>query len=60
MAAGFTSESTVSTLCTALCKDFVFKDWLYKAASVFRDSKVVGQKVMDFVHDFCLAFREEV
>ncbi|KAG9290004.1 hypothetical protein G9A89_010310 [Geosiphon pyriformis] len=57
MAAGFTNKLTAST---SLYKGFVFKDWLYKAASVFEDSKVVSQKIVDFVCDFCLAFREKI
>ncbi|KAG9302011.1 hypothetical protein G9A89_021055 [Geosiphon pyriformis] len=44
----------------ALCKDFVFNDWFFEAVSVFGDLKLAGVKIVDFVHDFCLAFRDEI
>ncbi|KAG9284277.1 hypothetical protein G9A89_002087 [Geosiphon pyriformis] len=28
--------------------------------SVFENSKIAGQKIMDFVHNFCFAFRDEI
>ncbi|KAG9298400.1 hypothetical protein G9A89_000399 [Geosiphon pyriformis] len=55
MAAGFTSKSMA-----ALCKRFVFKEWLREAISVFEDAKLAGQKVVKFVHNLCLAFKDEV
>ncbi|KAG9305697.1 hypothetical protein G9A89_022619 [Geosiphon pyriformis] len=44
----------------ALYKGFVFNDWFFEAVSVFGDLKLAGTKIVDFVHDFCLAFRDEV
>ncbi|KAG9296527.1 hypothetical protein G9A89_015119 [Geosiphon pyriformis] len=41
-----------ASVCVALCKDF--------AVSVFGDLKLAGAKIVDFVHDFCLAFRDEI
>ncbi|KAG9304796.1 hypothetical protein G9A89_016826 [Geosiphon pyriformis] len=49
-----------AAVCTALCKSFVFKDWLYETVLVFRDSKAISQKIVNFVYDFCLAFREKI
>ncbi|KAG9287501.1 hypothetical protein G9A89_023873 [Geosiphon pyriformis] len=47
-------------VCTALYKGFVFKNWLQKAVSVFEDAKIAGQKVVEFVHNLCLVFKDEV
>ncbi|KAG9285890.1 hypothetical protein G9A89_013315 [Geosiphon pyriformis] len=55
------SSCILDTLvCVALCKDFVFNDWFFEAVSVFGDLKLTGAKIVDFVYDFCLAFRDEV
>ncbi|KAG9294995.1 hypothetical protein G9A89_017789 [Geosiphon pyriformis] len=34
--------------------------WRFKVVSVFRDLKIACQKVVEFVQNFCLAFRDEV
>ncbi|KAG9300047.1 hypothetical protein G9A89_018324 [Geosiphon pyriformis] len=47
-------------VCVALCKGFVFNNWFFKAVSVFGDLKLAGAKIVDFVCNFCLAFRDEV
>ncbi|KAG9302946.1 hypothetical protein G9A89_022363 [Geosiphon pyriformis] len=47
-------------VCVALCKGFVFNDWFFETVSVFGDLKLAGVKIVDFVYDFCLAFRDEV
>ncbi|KAG9305880.1 hypothetical protein G9A89_016532 [Geosiphon pyriformis] len=47
-------------VCTALYKGFVFKDWLQKAVFVFGDAKIAGQKIVKFVHNLCLAFRDKI
>ncbi|KAG9298080.1 hypothetical protein G9A89_018163 [Geosiphon pyriformis] len=44
----------------ALCKGFVFNDWFFEVVSVFGDLKLAGAKIVDFVHNFCLAFRDEI
>ncbi|KAG9286810.1 hypothetical protein G9A89_012360 [Geosiphon pyriformis] len=44
----------------ALCKGFVFKDWFHESVSVFKDSRIVGQTIMAFVHEFSLAFWEDI
>ncbi|KAG9303195.1 hypothetical protein G9A89_000730 [Geosiphon pyriformis] len=48
------------SVCVALCKGFVFNDWFFEVVSVFGDLKLAGTKIMDFVRNFCLAFRDEV
>ncbi|KAG9300126.1 hypothetical protein G9A89_000866 [Geosiphon pyriformis] len=48
------------SVCVALCKGFVFNDWFFEAVSVFGDLKLAGVKIVDFVHDFCLAFRDKI
>ncbi|KAG9307576.1 hypothetical protein G9A89_023141 [Geosiphon pyriformis] len=65
-----TSSSSVSqflsfcasnvTVCMALCKGFVFKNWLQKAVFVFGDAKIAGQKIVEFVYNLYLAFRDEI
>ncbi|KAG9307731.1 hypothetical protein G9A89_023296 [Geosiphon pyriformis] len=45
---------------TALCKGVVFNGWFLKAVSIFGDSKIAGHLVVDFVQDFCLAFRDKI
>ncbi|KAG9295050.1 hypothetical protein G9A89_017844 [Geosiphon pyriformis] len=49
-----------TSVCGALCKSFVFNDWFFEAVSVFGDLKLAGAKIVDFVRDFYLAFRDEV
>ncbi|KAG9305911.1 hypothetical protein G9A89_016564 [Geosiphon pyriformis] len=49
-----------TTVCVALCKDFVFNDWFFKVVSVFGNLKLVGANIVDFVRNFCLAFRDEI
>ncbi|KAG9298030.1 hypothetical protein G9A89_018858 [Geosiphon pyriformis] len=44
----------------ALYKGFVFNDWYYESVSVFRDPKIVTLKIVGFVREFCLAFRENI
>ncbi|KAG9294187.1 hypothetical protein G9A89_021546 [Geosiphon pyriformis] len=44
----------------ALCKSFVFNNWFFEVVSVFGDLKLAGVKIVDFVCDFCLAFRNKV
>ncbi|KAG9284826.1 hypothetical protein G9A89_003749 [Geosiphon pyriformis] len=44
----------------ALCKGFVFNNWYHKSVSVFRDLKIAMLKVVDFIHEFCLTFRENI
>ncbi|KAG9296410.1 hypothetical protein G9A89_015002 [Geosiphon pyriformis] len=46
-------------VCTALCKRFVFKEWLREAIFVFGDMKLAGWKVVEFVRNLCLAFRDK-
>ncbi|KAG9284065.1 hypothetical protein G9A89_022839 [Geosiphon pyriformis] len=47
-------------LCSAFCKGFMFKLCFQEAVSVFRDSKIACQRVVEFVRNFCLAFRDKV
>ncbi|KAG9301445.1 hypothetical protein G9A89_018117 [Geosiphon pyriformis] len=49
-----------TSVCVALCKGFVFNDWFFEAVSVFGDLKLAGAKIVDFVCDFCLAFRDDI
>ncbi|KAG9288919.1 hypothetical protein G9A89_019541 [Geosiphon pyriformis] len=43
----------------ALCKGFVFNEWLRESVSVFKDSKEGAKRIVSFVHEFCLAFRDD-
>ncbi|KAG9303008.1 hypothetical protein G9A89_006225 [Geosiphon pyriformis] len=47
-------------LCLAFCKSFMFKLCFQEVVSVFRDSKIACQKVIEFVQNFCFAFRDEI
>ncbi|KAG9295879.1 hypothetical protein G9A89_006618 [Geosiphon pyriformis] len=51
------SDVTVST---ALCKGFVFGNWYCKSVSVYKDPKVTVVNVMNFVHEFCFAFYDNI
>ncbi|KAG9303194.1 hypothetical protein G9A89_000729 [Geosiphon pyriformis] len=51
------SDISVST---ALCKGFVFKDWFHESVFVFKDSRIAGQNIVVFVHEFSLAFWEDI
>ncbi|KAG9297802.1 hypothetical protein G9A89_000107 [Geosiphon pyriformis] len=51
------SDVTVSTI---LCKGFVFGDWYYKSVSVYKDPKVAVVNVVNFVHEFCLVFYNNI
>ncbi|KAG9284052.1 hypothetical protein G9A89_022826 [Geosiphon pyriformis] len=51
------SDVTVST---ALCKGFVFSNWYHKSVSVYKDPKVAVVNVVNFVHEFCLAFHDNI
>ncbi|KAG9287246.1 hypothetical protein G9A89_008876 [Geosiphon pyriformis] len=44
----------------ALCKGFVFDEWFCESVLVFNDSKKGAKKIVNFVHEFCLAFRDDV
>ncbi|KAG9286016.1 hypothetical protein G9A89_022692 [Geosiphon pyriformis] len=44
----------------ALCKGFVFDEWFHKSVSVFKDSKEGAKRIVSFVREFCLAFRDDV
>ncbi|KAG9301124.1 hypothetical protein G9A89_012507 [Geosiphon pyriformis] len=44
----------------ALCKSFVFNEWYRKSVAVFKDSKVVAQNIVAFVHEFCLMFYNDI
>ncbi|KAG9288320.1 hypothetical protein G9A89_021351 [Geosiphon pyriformis] len=44
----------------ALCKGFVFDEWFRESVSVFKDSKEGAKRIVSFVHEFCLAFRDDV
>ncbi|KAG9295526.1 hypothetical protein G9A89_000177 [Geosiphon pyriformis] len=48
------------TVSTALCKDFVFGDWYHKSVSVYKDPKVAVVNIVNFVREFCLAFRDNI
>ncbi|KAG9297318.1 hypothetical protein G9A89_002007 [Geosiphon pyriformis] len=45
---------------TALCKSFVFKDWFRESVSVFKNSRIASQNIVAFVHEFSLAFWEDI
>ncbi|KAG9293287.1 hypothetical protein G9A89_007533 [Geosiphon pyriformis] len=49
-----------TSVCVALCKGFVFNDWFFEAVSVFGDLEIAGAKIVGFICDFCLAFRNEI
>ncbi|KAG9299149.1 hypothetical protein G9A89_020462 [Geosiphon pyriformis] len=51
------SDVTVSTV---LCKDFVFSNWYHKFVSVYKDPKVAVVNVVNFVCEFCFAFRDNI
>ncbi|KAG9291858.1 hypothetical protein G9A89_012143 [Geosiphon pyriformis] len=36
------------------------EEWIWKATFVFSGSKITGQKIMEFVCNLCLAFRNKV
>ncbi|KAG9296096.1 hypothetical protein G9A89_011948 [Geosiphon pyriformis] len=44
----------------ALYKGFVFNDLYCESVSVYKDPKVMVFNVVDFVHKFCLAFRDDI
>ncbi|KAG9297165.1 hypothetical protein G9A89_019446 [Geosiphon pyriformis] len=44
----------------ALYKGFVFDEWFHESVSVFKDSKEGARRIVSFVHEFCLAFRDDV
>ncbi|KAG9306593.1 hypothetical protein G9A89_004790 [Geosiphon pyriformis] len=44
----------------ALCKGFVFDEWFCESVLVFKDSKEGAKKIVSFVHEFCLAFQDDV
>ncbi|KAG9289166.1 hypothetical protein G9A89_022475 [Geosiphon pyriformis] len=44
----------------ALCKGFVFDNWFHESVSVFKDSKKGTKKIVSFVREFCLAFRDDI
>ncbi|KAG9293046.1 hypothetical protein G9A89_016408 [Geosiphon pyriformis] len=52
-----TSDAVVST---AICKGFVFNEWYCESLSVFKNSKTVAQNIVAFVHEFCLAFCDDI
>ncbi|KAG9306513.1 hypothetical protein G9A89_004710 [Geosiphon pyriformis] len=45
---------------TALYKGFVFGGWYQESLSVFKDSMVVASNIVDFVHGFCVFFRDDI
>ncbi|KAG9287363.1 hypothetical protein G9A89_023735 [Geosiphon pyriformis] len=44
----------------ALCKGFVFDDWFHESVLVFKDSKEGTKRIVSFVHEFCLAFQDDI
>ncbi|KAG9300451.1 hypothetical protein G9A89_010076 [Geosiphon pyriformis] len=44
----------------AICKGFVFNEWYCESFSVFKDSKMAAQNIVAFMHNFCLAFRDNI
>ncbi|KAG9294761.1 hypothetical protein G9A89_008240 [Geosiphon pyriformis] len=44
----------------SLCKGFVFVNWCQEATSCFNNSKVVFDKVVEFVCSLCLSFRNDI
>ncbi|KAG9303948.1 hypothetical protein G9A89_005858 [Geosiphon pyriformis] len=55
-----TAWSLLSGCFISSLSDFVFKNWLQKAVSVFEDAKIAGQKIIEFVCNLCLVFRDEI
>ncbi|KAG9286594.1 hypothetical protein G9A89_005362 [Geosiphon pyriformis] len=51
------SDVTVSM---TMCKGFVFGDWYHKSVSVYKDPKVAVVNVVNFVHEFCLVFYDNI
>ncbi|KAG9302710.1 hypothetical protein G9A89_005184 [Geosiphon pyriformis] len=51
------SDVTVSM---ALCKGFVFGNWYQESVSVYKDPKVAVVNIVNFVCEFCLAFRDNI
>ncbi|KAG9306343.1 hypothetical protein G9A89_018226 [Geosiphon pyriformis] len=45
---------------SALCKGFVFKEWLQEAVSIFHNPRVAGIKIADFVCSICVTFRNNI
>ncbi|KAG9284820.1 hypothetical protein G9A89_003743 [Geosiphon pyriformis] len=43
-----------------LCKSFVFDNWFHKFVSVFKDSKEGTKRIVSFVHEFYLAFWDDI
>ncbi|KAG9305874.1 hypothetical protein G9A89_016526 [Geosiphon pyriformis] len=48
------------TVSMALCKGFVFGDWYCEFVSVYKNPKVAVVNVVNFVQEFCLAFRNNI
>ncbi|KAG9292060.1 hypothetical protein G9A89_017960 [Geosiphon pyriformis] len=44
----------------ALYKSFVFNNWYRESVSVFKDSEIGASKIVDFVREFCLVFRDDI
>ncbi|KAG9292357.1 hypothetical protein G9A89_015227 [Geosiphon pyriformis] len=52
--------SSNAAVCVALSKRFVFNDWYQKSLFIFKDSKIVGRMVVNFMRRFGLVFREKI
>ncbi|KAG9304836.1 hypothetical protein G9A89_016866 [Geosiphon pyriformis] len=48
------------TVSMALCKSFVFGDWYHESVSVYKGPKVAVVNVVNFVREFCFAFRDNI
>ncbi|KAG9306612.1 hypothetical protein G9A89_004809 [Geosiphon pyriformis] len=44
----------------ALCKSFIFRNWYQESVSTFKDLKVAATNVMNFMHNFCIAFWNDI
>ncbi|KAG9287439.1 hypothetical protein G9A89_023811 [Geosiphon pyriformis] len=57
---GLSWSSSCVGVGTALYKGFFFNNWYHESVSVFKDSKVRANKIVDFVRGFCLAFQNDI
>ncbi|KAG9302640.1 hypothetical protein G9A89_007344 [Geosiphon pyriformis] len=48
------------TVSIALCKSFVFGNWYCESVSVYKDLKVAVINVVNFIHEFCFAFHNNI
>ncbi|KAG9297052.1 hypothetical protein G9A89_000431 [Geosiphon pyriformis] len=57
---GLSHSSSCVGVSVALCKGFVFDEWFHESVLVFKDSREGAKRIVSFMREFCLAFRDNV